>query len=47
MREKKLEEVLRKICDRAVPAGPDSTRQEMIKLRLALIEQASELLENS
>ena len=47
MREKKLEEILRKICDRAVPAGPDSTGQEMIKLRLNLIEQARELLENS
>lgn len=47
MREKKLEEMLRKICDRSVPAGADSTGQEMIKLRLALIEQARELLDNA
>ena len=44
MREQKLKEMLQKICDRVSLAGPDSTGQEMVKLRLALIEQARELL---
>lgn len=44
MREQALIEMLQKICDRVSLAGPDSTGQEMVKLRLTLIEQARELL---
>ena len=43
-REKQLTDMLRKICDRVSIAPPDSTGQAMVKLRLALIDQARELL---